>query len=416
MEVFDLNVKKLTHKIYNNAGVDYFLDKPRNSLIQVTLEEQVRQDVIASLIGEYGYPVENLSTEYLIKTKAKGNVRADIVVWSPSIDKDGNKEMTPFMVIECKSRDIMLNDDHLQQVFKYREELNAPYFALTNGLDFWTYRYDPQQESGFSIEDIPNYDQCLSSDFVPNEVKATKLPPQKPLTIQMLNNSQWVKEKYEELSDWIIGLDTPEEFWPLAINLDNLIIFEDLFIQSPINWLGYTILQDLGVSSHTFGNAAGGSYYGDYRSFLVKDPYGNDQVVRFIVVATGRCENDSRFGNSKGRTFINVAICNSDKMHNSLQLCLDTFAMKTSEGGRLLYHDGRMTVGNLGKIPRKRVLDFVSENQPSLIHNSKIYLGKVPTTKILIWADVQDVFYNLIVYSLLRDDLRSIITQEKKTP
>lgn len=72
-----------------------------------------------------------------------------------------------------------------------------------------------------------------------------------------------------------------------------------------------------------------------------------------------------------------------------------------------------MAVGNLGQIKYSRVIDYLIGNEESLVDQSKIKLGKIKKLSLLQWEDVKEVILNLAVYSLLRDDLRRVIKEEK---
>ena len=191
-----------------------------------------------------------------------------------------------------------------------------------------------------------------------------------------------------------------------------------MFFDEPISWLGYTMLEDRWISRHAFGNAAGSKFTGDYRSFLVEDPSGKCHTVRFMICATGHYQDDPTFGNQKGRTFLNVAVSDARSDHNSLQLSMDRFvAIGPKE--YLLWHDGRMAVGNRGRIQNAKTLSFVADRQPSLVagdpgNGGRVHLGAIPRGKVLTWEDIGKVILNATVYALLRDDLRNKVGRRKR--
>jgi hypothetical protein len=185
------------------------------------------------------------------------------------------------------------------------------------------------------------------------------------------------------------------------------------FFSEPVSWVGYEFIEDLGVSRHEFGNAGGGRLGGDFRSLIVRDPNGNDSVIRLTAMALPRLVKDSRFGNQKGRTYLNVAICDEERHHNSLELCIDTFAEPIDRGFRF-WHDGRIAVGNMGQLPREKVLEHVRQRVPHLVSESRVLLGTVPNDRVLEWEDIRELLLNMTVYAILRDEIRYQVKTERR--
>lgn len=74
-----------------------------------------------------GVPFNRMSTEMPIKRKAVGDqFRADILAYDAS--------MKPFILVECKSEDVKLNEAAAMQAARYNEQIKAPYIVLSNGL------------------------------------------------------------------------------------------------------------------------------------------------------------------------------------------------------------------------------------------------------------------------------------------
>jgi len=186
------------------------------------------------------------------------------------------------------------------------------------------------------------------------------------------------------------------------------------FFSEPVSWVGYDFIEDLGVSRHEFGNAGGGRLGGDFRSFIVRDPNRNDSVIRFAVMALPRLIKDPKFGNQKGRTYLNVAMCDEEKHHNSLELCIDTFA-EPIDCGFKFWHDGRVAIGNIGTLPRERVLEYVRQRVPHMVSGSKVLLGRVPNDRVLEWQDIRELLLNMAVYAILRDEIRDQAKTERRT-
>lgn len=380
----------------------------RNILIKAAPEEFVRQNIVKVLLDKYKYPLSALETEYRIDGK---RTRADIVVWLPlrESNKENHQEKA-YIVIECKAPGVELTEEHFLQTASYCNDLDATYLAVTNGKNHWIYEYNYKDDIYVEIEDFPNYEITMNEDWVSSKVKQSKI--KKPSSIN-LNNPSWIKTSVEvTYHDWIIGLDTTPDLWSFIIDFYHMFVDSPIFFIKPFLWLGYTIKEDLGTSLHTFGNASGGKFFGRYRSILITDKRGNDQIVRFTILANLKTKNDPTYGTLRGKSMLVVSVCHGETMHNSLQLSLDDFLIDQNELYEV-WHNGRMAVGNLGQIKYSRVIDHIIGNEESLVDRSKINLGKIQKLPLLQWEDIKEVILNLAVYSLLRDDLRRVIKKEK---
>lgn len=90
----------------------------------LTPEEWVRQNIIAYLMKVLNYPKGLISVEKEIKINTLKK-RYDIVVY------DYNHQ--PWMLIECKEPGVSIDDTTLQQLLRYHQVLQCPYWLLTNG-------------------------------------------------------------------------------------------------------------------------------------------------------------------------------------------------------------------------------------------------------------------------------------------
>src|SRR6478735_2677230 len=102
---------------------DLIFDEIRKKWIRLTPEEWVRQNFIQYLIQNKKYPASIIAVEKEIKL---GDLkkRCDIVVY---------KSHLPWMIIECKEQDIVLNDAVLQQTLRYNITLQSTILVVTNG-------------------------------------------------------------------------------------------------------------------------------------------------------------------------------------------------------------------------------------------------------------------------------------------
>ncbi|MCF0190205.1 MAG: type I restriction enzyme HsdR N-terminal domain-containing protein [Marinilabiliaceae bacterium] len=120
-------------------------DSCRKSYVTLTPEEYVRQSFISFLVNTLGYPAGRTSVERILMVNGQRQ-RADIVVFS--------KDMSPFMVVECKAPSVSISQKTLDQALRYNTQLGVHYLVLTNGLTH--YCVDMQAEKPKMVSTFPN--------------------------------------------------------------------------------------------------------------------------------------------------------------------------------------------------------------------------------------------------------------------
>lgn len=123
--MIDLIFPPFEYQISRNAGKVCIFDVIRRKNIVLTPEEWVRQHLIHYLIEHLGYPKSLIAVEDGLKLN-KMQKRSDVVVYN----RDGNI----FMVVECKSFKIKLEQASMDQLSAYNQHYQATFLALTNGL------------------------------------------------------------------------------------------------------------------------------------------------------------------------------------------------------------------------------------------------------------------------------------------
>lgn len=96
---------------------------------------------------------------------------------------------------------------------------------------------------------------------------------------------------------------------------------------------GIKFIDDIGVRYTKYGNAAGYDWRGEYRSFIVEDKKGSNQIVSLAVL----------------EGYLIVAIENDKVRHNSLQLLIQDFVEVHMNFIRVS-HNGKLTLGKSGSM------------------------------------------------------------------
>ena len=115
-----------------DQGKEFIFDEIRKKWVRLTPEEWVRQNFIQYLLQEKKYPSSIIAVEKEIKL---GDLkkRCDIVVY---------KSHLPWMIIECKEQDVVLNDAVLQQTLRYNITLQSAILVVTNGSISYAFSLD----------------------------------------------------------------------------------------------------------------------------------------------------------------------------------------------------------------------------------------------------------------------------------
>lgn len=111
-------------KLRHTDNQAQIFDPVRQKWVVLQDEEWVRQNMIAWLVRIQGVPQSFIAVE---KTLPLGNtaMRFDLLLYDQSHQ--------PWMMIECKSPEIKLDDKVLMQVLSYNSIVPVPYIMITNG-------------------------------------------------------------------------------------------------------------------------------------------------------------------------------------------------------------------------------------------------------------------------------------------
>ena len=111
-------------RMKEEEGKEFIFDEFRKQWLRLTPEEWVRQNMLQYLLQVKKYPASLTAVEKEIRL-GELKKRFDILVY------DGRHQ--PWLMVECKGMDVLLNDTVLQQILRYNMALPVPYLVITNG-------------------------------------------------------------------------------------------------------------------------------------------------------------------------------------------------------------------------------------------------------------------------------------------
>ena len=126
-----------------DQGRQCIFDEIRKKWVKFTPEEWVRQNFIQYLLQVKKYPSSIIAVEKEIKL---GDLkkRCDIVVYKSHI---------PWMIVECKEQNALINDVVLQQTLRYNITLQVAILVVTNGAV--SYAFSLQNGKAELINNLP---------------------------------------------------------------------------------------------------------------------------------------------------------------------------------------------------------------------------------------------------------------------
>src|SRR5688572_14788705 len=119
-----INYPEPAFRIKQESGKDLLFDPLRKKWIILTPEEWVRQNFVQYLLQVKNYPASLVAMEKKIKL-GELTKRFDILVY--------DNDHRPWMMIECKAREIRLEPKVLDQVLRYNISVPVRYLVVTNG-------------------------------------------------------------------------------------------------------------------------------------------------------------------------------------------------------------------------------------------------------------------------------------------
>lgn len=113
-------------KVKQENNLRLIFDEIRKSWLKLTPEEWVRQNFIRYLIAVKNYPSALIAMEKKIMV-GEMMKRFDILVFS--------RDHRPWMMVECKSMQVPLTEEVLNQVLRYNVGIPVKFLVITNGTN-----------------------------------------------------------------------------------------------------------------------------------------------------------------------------------------------------------------------------------------------------------------------------------------
>jgi hypothetical protein len=148
-----LDFPEVDLKLKHADGQTYVFDQIRKKWLLLTPEEWVRQHLVNYLVAFKKYPASLISLESGLKYNTL-NKRSDVLVY--------DKNSKPFLLAECKSTEIAINQKVIEQVSMYNTSIKATNLLVTNGLKHYCWTYNTTLNKFELLQQIPEFITILN--------------------------------------------------------------------------------------------------------------------------------------------------------------------------------------------------------------------------------------------------------------
>ena len=128
-------------------------DPLRRKEVELTPEEEVRQEIINALHSKMKIPFSLMASEYAFKYNGL-LYRSDIVVF--------DRILKPLMLVECKAPSVKLKEKVIDQVIRYNFVLNVKYIMISNGKTTYLCRKGEKSGKYGPVDTIPSYEEMIN--------------------------------------------------------------------------------------------------------------------------------------------------------------------------------------------------------------------------------------------------------------
>jgi len=133
-------------RVKKQGDKDFIFDTIRKKWLLLTPEEWVRQNFVQYLVQVKGYPVTLVALEKMILL-GELKKRFDILVY--------DRQHRPWMMIECKSPSVSLDDAVLHQLLRYHISVPAGLLVITNGE--YSYAWEKREGQLEMLDALPEW-------------------------------------------------------------------------------------------------------------------------------------------------------------------------------------------------------------------------------------------------------------------
>jgi hypothetical protein len=146
--MWQLNLPEYKFRIKKQEEKYFIFDSQRKRYVSLTPEEWVRQHFIRFLIEEKGYPAALLAVEKQLNMNGMKK-RCDAILY--------NNDAMPILIIELKAPNVPISQNTFDQVAVYNAKLNVDFFMISNGIEHFCCKINPETARYEFFPEIPDF-------------------------------------------------------------------------------------------------------------------------------------------------------------------------------------------------------------------------------------------------------------------
>lgn len=150
--MLQLNLPEYNFRIKKQDNKLLIFDSQRKRYVSLTPEEWVRQHFVRFLIETKGYPAALLAIEKQLNMNGMKK-RCDAILYNI----DGNA----VLIIELKAPNVPISQATFDQVAVYNAKLQVNFFMISNGIEHFCCKVNPETARYEYFPEIPNYNQLF---------------------------------------------------------------------------------------------------------------------------------------------------------------------------------------------------------------------------------------------------------------
>lgn len=282
------------------------------------------------------------------------------------------------------------------------ELIGGKYLFISNGNEVFAWYLDGNKTK--ELGQLPTYAEMLSDSIIINKTEPIAYYRQSLGGIENMTHDEYFATGF-------IGENTPNHLWKHIVNLGDCFFDQEHFARKN-RFNGIKIVDDLGCVYLNYDDASGGGFgSGLYRSLLIEDNQSNNQIISFSIIPTGKTINDSKYGNSAGKSVLVVSFQDFKTDYTVVQINLNKF-LRLESDILTLWHNGavKQKGGRKDDLIKK-----VQAEYPSLVKDGMIYLGSLPSDELMYMDSqkVSETICNIIAYSLIRNEYKNSLRHKK---
>lgn len=140
--------------------------------VVATPEEKLKQQFILRLVNHYGYKIEQLGQDVVIKDRYK----ADIGIWRNKEEKKKDKIPSIIIAAQCKAEHVSINEDDYLIGYNFASSVKADFFIATNLKEtkIFYIKGEPLNRKLERLQDIPKAELITGDSKIKRFISESK--------------------------------------------------------------------------------------------------------------------------------------------------------------------------------------------------------------------------------------------------